>query len=101
MQRGLILELQPKAEGHVMDGTARKSALLFSIVMLSGTSIAYGQTSSSKDVNIVNTPGVNVVNAPTVGIDPARNIVRFPNTEVDPLAVKVVGEPVRRPFQMG
>jgi hypothetical protein len=83
-----------------MDRTARKSLFVFSIVLLSTTSFAYGQTSSSKDVNVVNTPGVNVVNAPTVGIDPVENIVRLPNTETDPLAVKLVGVPVRRPFQM-
>jgi hypothetical protein len=49
----------------------------------------------------VNTPAVNVVNAPTVGVDPSRNVVRLPNTETDPLAVRLVGEPGRRPFQMG
>jgi hypothetical protein len=65
------------------------------------TNVAYGQTGSSKDVIVVNTPAVNVVNAPTVGIDPAKNTVRLPNTPADPLAVKLAGEPARRPFQMG
>jgi hypothetical protein len=80
-------------------GTARKSIVTFSVLTLCFANLAYGQTSSSKDVNVVNTPSVNVINTPAVGIDPTKNTVRLTNTESDPLAVTVVGGAARRPFQ--
>jgi hypothetical protein len=75
--------------------------MIFQALVLSFANIAYGQTTSSKEVSVVNTPNVNVVNVPTVGIDATHNLVRLPNTQADPLAVTVVGDAVRRPFQVG
>ena len=75
--------------------------MIFQALVLSFANIAYGQTTSSKEVSVVNTPNVNVVNVPTVGIDATNNLVRLPNTPADPLAVTVVGDAVRRPFQAG
>ena len=76
-----------------------KSLFIFSALILSLASLGFGQ--NSRDVNVVNTPDVKVVNIPTVGIDPTKNTVKVATTQSDPLAVKVVGGAVRRPFQAG
>jgi hypothetical protein len=76
-----------------------KSIFIFTAMILGLTGFTFGQATSSKDVNVVNTPNVNVVNTPTVGIDPAKNTVQAANAASGPLAVTVIGASVKHPFQ--
>jgi|SRR6266496_1639737 len=94
------MKLSKKQNGVKMKfNLSNKSLLVISVMILGFASSAFGQTGSSKDVNVVNTPNVNVVNTPTVGIDPTKNTFRLANTQTEPLPVTVVGAAVRHPFQ--
>ena len=80
--------------------------VVFSLVLgMVSASTAFGQSVTSKETSAAPNPTPQLVDARqsgawNVGVDPTRNTVRLTNTDVDPLAVKLVGGPsARKPFQ--
>jgi hypothetical protein len=78
----------------------------FSLALLiASASLALGQSSTTKEVSSAANTNPQLVDARqngewNVGINPAKNSVRLTNSDVDPLAVKVIGgQSARKPFQ--
>jgi hypothetical protein len=77
-----------------------KSLFIFAALVFGAVAAADGQTTKSAELSSASpSTNVNVVNTPTVGIDPAKNTVQVANSASGPLAVVVTNMPVRRPFQ--
>ena len=77
-----------------------RSLFIFVAVIVGTVAAADGQTTKSGALSASSPPSnVNVVNTPTVGIDPAKNTVQVANSASGPLAVAITNTPVRRPFQ--
>jgi hypothetical protein len=68
-----------------------KMLFMLAALFVSMAGLTFGQSTGSKDVN--------VVNSPTVGIDPAKNTVQVVNAASGPLLVTVASTPTKRPFQ--
>lgn len=77
-----------------------RSLFIFAALVFGATAAAHGQTTRSGELGSASlSSNVNVVNTPTVGIDPAKNTVQVANSASGPLAVAVTNAPARRPFQ--
>src|SRR5829696_5025166 len=77
-----------------------RSLFIFAAFIFGAVAAADGQTTRSGELSQAPSPSnVNVVNTPTVGIDPAKNTVQVANSASGPLAVAITNRPVRRPFQ--
>ena len=62
--------------------------------------IAFGGSAIAQRSSTPQTVNAQQAGPWTVGIDPANNTVRLPNTEADPLPVKIAASgPARKPFQ--
>jgi len=77
-----------------------KSLFIFAALVFGAVAAADGQTTTASALSSASpSSNVNVVNTPTVGIDPAKNTVQVANSASGPLAVAITNTPVRRPFQ--
>jgi hypothetical protein len=77
-----------------------KSLFIFAALVFGAVAAADGQTTRAGEPSPASPlSNVNVVNTPTVGIDPAKNTVQVANSASGPLAVAITNTPVRRPFQ--
>jgi len=77
-----------------------KSLFIFAALVFGAVAAADGQTTRAGALSSASpSSNVNVVNTPTVGIDPAKNTVQVANSASGPLAVAITNTPVRRPFQ--
>ena len=77
-----------------------KSLFIFAALVFGAVAAADGQTTRAGALSPASpSSNVNVINTPTVGIDPAKNTVQVANSASGPLAVAITNTPVRRPFQ--
>lgn len=79
-----------------------RSLFIIAALVFGAVAAADGQTTRSGELSPASaspSSNVNVVNTPTVGIDPAKNTVQVANSASGPLAVAITNTPARRPFQ--